>query len=205
MPKETSSEELADHAIEVLRSSIETEKQIVTEEHELHEKLMSWEYIFNHLEKLCPEDSDLYKLNGEILDKIVEIRDFIETETLQDLRIEKEEEDLLEKLEEDVRHRAWRAVKRDIRREKAEEKKAIRLHRDELRAIHIKFLELLILIRKKVRPALKDLTTENKKEDFEKREEYYFLQIYKFISAYERIFRHLLKKERILLEKLKRL
>ena len=32
-------------------------------------------------------------------------------------------------------------------------------------------------------------------EAYEKKEEYYFLQIYKFARAYERVFRHLLKKE----------
>lgn len=195
-------EEFADEAIKVLRSFIDTEKQVVTAEHELHEKLMAWENVWNHLAEICPEGSDLDNLNNEILDKIVDIRDFIETETLQDLRIGREEEDLLKQLEKDVRHRNWRAVKRDIKAEKKEEKKIIRLHKDELKELHSKFLDLLILIKTKVRPALKNLTTENKKEDFEKIEEYYFLQIYKFISAYERIFRHLLKKERILLEEL---
>ena len=37
---------------------------------------------------------------------------------------------------------------------------------------------------------------QQEKEQFEKVEEYYFLQIYRFLRAYERIFRNLWRKER---------
>ena len=192
-------EERADEAVEELRAFIDTEQQTVKGNHDFHNKLLSWAAIFNRLYELCPDGSDLEKLNFEVVDEISEITAVVDEGALQGLRIEKEDAALLGKLENDVQHREWRAVKHDIDKAKALEKEAIRLHKDEIKVLHKKFIGIMRMMKKKLKPALEHLTAENKKKDFERQEEYYFLQMYKFTRAYERIFRHLWKKERILL------
>ncbi len=201
MAEEYAMEEFADMAIAGLREFIDTESQLVQEEHELSSKLSSWDYIIGHLDERIPADmKHLHEFNGKISDKVLEIRELIEAGELNDLRIIKEEKQMLSKLEEDVKHREWKAVRKDIDVETDEERRALRLEKSELKALHSGFIDLMKLMkRSKLISAIEeDLTVANDKEQYEKLEEYYFLQIYKFARAYERIFRHLWEKELVL-------
>jgi len=200
-------EELADEAICDLRNFIHTEQQFVRAEHDLHAKLLQWDYVMVHLaERIPPELEHLHNFNGQISDKLIEIRDLIESGALSDLRIEKEEEQVLQSLGQDIAHREWRAVKSESIAGFENQKRVLRLEEDELRLLHSKFIELMELMkRSRLIAALEaDLTEQKQKEDYGKAEEYYFVQIYKFVRAYERIFRHLLKKEIAIARKTKR-
>jgi len=123
-------EELANHALSNLQAFIDVEKEIITEAHGLEVKLLSWESIWNHLGEVIP--AELEGLNGKIFDLIIEIREFMEREQIQDIRLEKEEAELLAQLKEEVEHKEWRAVKRGLHEGKVKEKKAVRLHQKEL-------------------------------------------------------------------------
>ena len=130
----------------------------------------------------------------------------IESGRLHDLRIIKEEEQILRQLEGDIKHKDWRAVKKGIDLEKGVEKQVLRLEKRELKELHSKFIDLMKLMKKSklISSIEEDLTAAKEKEEYDKLEEYYFLQIYKFARAYERIFRHLWKKELILAKKVRR-
>jgi hypothetical protein len=196
-------EEIADMAVEDLRAFVNTEEKLVEEEHELIDKLFAWDSIMAHIEERLPADSELHSFNLAIAEKLVEIRDLLESGPLHNLKIRKEEQHLLASLEADLKHRDWRAVKKDIAEEEAEEEKVIRLEAAELKILHTKFTELLALADVELSHLKKHLPRESQKDDFEQKEEHYYLQIYKFARAYEEIFRHLLEKEEILLRKLK--
>lgn len=220
---------MADAAVEDLRAFIDTEKQFVQEEHDFKDKLYSWDYVILHLEERIPKNmTHLIELNVEIGDRLAKIRDFIEEKMHVEIKFLKEEEHILKKLKKDVKHRKWRAVKKDIALEKKEEKRVLRLEIDELKELHSKFEELLQLttyttlvlainkdimelmkrsdktiskeelteISKRAKDRLLVLTVQKQKEEYERLEEYYFIQIHKFVRAYERIFRHLWRKER---------
>jgi len=176
-------EELANPALSNLQAFIDVEKEIIAEEHGLEVKLLSWESIWNHLDEVIP--TELEGLNGKIFDLIIEIREFMEREQIRDIRLEKEEEELLAQLKEEVEHKEWRAVKRGLHEEKVKEKKAVRLHQEELHFLHSKFEAMLELMgAKEWRTAGKHLRV--------------FQEIYRFIVVYEKAFRHLLKKEEML-------
>ena len=196
-------EEIADMAVEDLRAFVNTEERFVEEEHDLIDKLFAWDSIICHIEERLPDDSELHTLNLGISEKLIEIRDLLEQGPLHSIRIRKEEQHLLAKLREDVNHRDWRAVKKDISGEEAEEEKIIRLEAAELKLLQKKFTELLALAEAELKHLKKHVLHEKQKEDFEKKEEYYYLQIFKFARAYEAIFRHLLEKEELLLRELK--
>lgn len=112
----------------------------------------------------------------------------------------KEDGEILQKLAGDVRQRNWKAVTADVAAKSQEEVRSLRLKKSELRELHSKFLELMKLIKtsRLIGAIGESFATAKEKEDFEKLEEYYFLQIYKFARAYERIFRDLWRKERML-------
>lgn len=205
MSAEYEMEELADMAVSQLRESIITESQLVEEEHEFLSKLLEWDYVILHLSERIPEEmKDLHKLNGNISDKLLEIRKLVESGELEHLHIEKEEEQILRQLKKDVEHRDWRAVKKDINKETKEVKRVRKLDKKELKKLHSKFIDLMRLMKKDnlISAIEEDLTVPKEREKYEKLEEYYFLQIYKFIRAYERIFRHLWRKESMLARKL---
>ena len=195
---------VADMAIKQLRSFIDTEKQLITHEHELMDKLLSWDYIILHLDERCAEGSRLHILNTEIVEQLIDIRVVVGTEKISDLQFKKEERLLLEHLETDLEHRDWRAVKMDINLELDVERETVRLHDKELNILHQKFEKLMHFIRKHINPSQEQIIEMNKKRDFERLEDYYLLQIYKFVHAYERIFKHLFVKESLILKRLKR-
>ncbi len=178
-------EEVADEAINDLRAFIDTEQQFVKEEHDFEAKMQQWDLVIAHLdERIPPEEEHLHKLNTEVADKLVEIRNIIESEELADLKIVKEEKKLMSK------HK-WKVVKKL-------EKKALRLEKHELKKLHSEIIKLMKIIKKSESIAMDEehLTRSKQKHEYKKIEEYYFLQIYKFLRAYERIFRNLWKLER---------
>ena len=201
MAEEYEMEELADMAIAELSSFISTESQFVEEEHELSSKLMSWDYVIGHLDERIPSEMDtLHEFNRKIAEKLLEIRELSESGRFRDLRILEEDREILQKLAVDVRHRNWKAVTADVASERQEEVKSLRLKKRELKELHSKFLELMKLMKtsRLIEAIEESLATAKEKEEFEKLEEYYFLQIYKFARAYERIFRDLWRKEKML-------
>ena len=82
----------------------------------------------------------------------------------------------------------------------------LRLEEDELREIHNHFRILRKLIKRKNLIFIldSDLTQKRQKEEYENKIEFYFVEIYKFIIAYEGIFKHLWEKERKLSRKLRK-
>lgn len=245
-------EEFADMAVEELRAFINTEEKFVEEEHALIDKLLSWDYIMLHLDESLPTNMvHLIHLNHEIAAKLIEIRKFIGKRRLKDLRIEKEEKHILAKLEKDVKHRDWKAIRRKAKLRiyieylllliGKKQKKVLRLEIRELKELHSKLKDLLgltsttmimLAINEDIMEAIKRtdktitmdeikeiakrsgdklqvfdeaVTIQKHKEEYERLEEYYFLQIHKFAIAYERIFRHLWEKEKILYEKAQRI
>ena len=202
MTKEYDWEETADGIIEDLHAFIDTESRFVEGEHELHEKLVFIDYVTAHLNERIPEDSSLHDLNQDIINRVLEMRELIEESSLHDLSIMKEEKHLLQHLEDDVKHRDWAAVKKS---ELKDEKKAIRLELHELKEIHKGFNDIMDLLQKSsVKSAIdKDLTDPKQKHDYEQQAHYYFVQIHRFASTYERIFRHLIEKEKQLFKRIK--
>ncbi|MFH1850573.1 MAG: hypothetical protein ABH879_10440 [archaeon] len=192
-------EEVADWAIEECRCFIHTESQAIADEHDLYQRLLAWHNVIGHLEERCPEE--LLELNGKIAEILHELTRLVEEGSLKDLEFRKEEQGLLKQLDDDVKHRDWMAVKRDMASEENEQRGVIRLQDNELEQVHALFMRLLRLMKEGV---AHDPSVERAKDEFERAEEYYLLEIYKFARAYERIFRHLWKKERILTRKLKK-
>lgn len=198
MDEESEFEEFADMAINELREFINTEQQFVEEEHELHAKLLSWDYIILHLNEKIPENmTHLHRLIDEISDKLMEIRDLLESGRLHDLKLVQEEKPILAKLKAEAEHKNWRAVRMGVDLESKEEKRVLRLEKSELKELHHKFISLMKLMnRSNLIDAIgEDLSTPKQKNAYVDLVDYYFLQIYKFIRAYERIFRHLWRKE----------
>jgi len=180
-----SEEELqAIEAVQDLRAFINTEAQVIEAEHDtdngLIGKLYSWDYIVQHL----MEEDAPHELIFEVGMVLIEIRDIVESQNIQIL---KEETKLLDKLENDVAHRDWRAVKEDEKKEA----EIIRLRVEELRTLHSKFIEAMKLMKRSGKIDLEqNLKRPTKKKD------YYLVELYKFLRAYERIFRHLWMKEK---------
>jgi len=191
-------EELADNAVDRLRDHIDTEQQEIKEKHELHEKLLAWDHIFTHnCAKIPPELNHLHELNDHIHTKIEQIRQLIESDMMRDLTFLTEEENIMATLNEDIKHRDWRACRKDIDLETQKVKEDVNLEKEELKELHTKFIDLMKLMEHSVllNAIKQDLSILKQKHEYEKLEEYYFLQVYKFANAYEAIFRHLWKKK----------
>lgn len=207
MSEEYFMEEVADMAIPHISSFIDIESQLVNEEHNLHFKIDSAGHILAHLDERIPElATNLHDLNRRILIDLEELRDLIESENMRDLRIVGEESKIKDKLENDVKHKDWKAVRTLVDKETKEEKEALRLEERELKDLHYRFISLMKLMkRSKLVKAVEDyLTVLKDKDEFVKLEEYYFLQIYRFLRFYEKVFRDLWEKELILAKKLKK-
>jgi len=157
--------------------------------------------VIGHLEEILPPEwKELNNLLIKITDVIYDLQEMVEAGDLQNMRFEKEEEKILGKFKDDLEHCDWKAVKDDIAAGSEVEEKALKLKEHELKELHEKFGEIVALM-KKSETVLKGL--ERKSGDITKKEEYYFSKIYKFFKSYERIFRHLWRKERRLAGKLK--
>lgn len=203
MEEEFDMTELADEAVEELKEFMNTQTKFVEKEHEFFSTIFSWDNVCLHLNQIIPvELTHLHNLNNNVVKKLNEIKELFESGTLFRLKIINEEKEILSKLEEDVKHKKWVAVKKDIDLITGEEKEEIRLEEHEIKDLHSRFVELSDMMKKsKIESVLKDDSVD-KKEKFVKQEEYYFLQIYKFIKSYEQIFKHLFEKEIILANKL---
>ncbi|HLD05063.1 MAG TPA: hypothetical protein VJG90_05075 [Candidatus Nanoarchaeia archaeon] len=192
-------EEQADEAITGLRDFIDMEGQLVQEAHDLHTKLLALDPVVLHLDELIPLDRvELNELTNAIRDKVVEITDLVESGRLQGLQIIQEEEQVLERLQADVKHRSWRVVKDDVNSEVEGEKRALRLEEAELKELHTLFIDLMKLMKRSQHLTITDSALLKEKREHQRVEEYYFFQIYKFVRAYESIFRHLSEKEHML-------
>ena len=79
-------EEFADMAVAELRDFIDTEKQIVIQEHMLLDKLTSWDAIIMYLNEIIPQDAPhLHDLSREISLGLIAIRDLVEEGMLRDV------------------------------------------------------------------------------------------------------------------------
>jgi len=203
MSEPLSDEEIVERTIIEFRNSIDVEKQVIKADHDLFSKLSSWIYVLDHLDQNLPDSmKHLHELNGKISDLVWGIMDFVQEKGLEDLKIEKEEEKVLEQLKDDVNHKDWRAVNRDIEVEKKLEEESIRLEEKELKELHSLFDNVMTLIKEGFKDAIEeDAATPKQKHEYERQEEYYFMEMYKFAKTYEDIFRHLLEKEKRIREK----
>ena len=201
-------EELADMGIEELGGFIDSEKHLIEEEHNFMDKLNAWDMAIMHLsDERIPENMDhLHELNVEVGDKLAKLRDFVEENGLKQLRIKKEEEQVLTKLKEDVKHKDWRAVHGDIDENTKEEKEVLRLDKELLKGIHarLKIIERLTHPKNMRKTIEADLKGKDSKE-LEKIENYYFLKIYHFVKSYAHVFKGLWKKEKRLFKKTRRI
>lgn len=186
-------EEFADEAVKDIHAFINTEKQTIQQTHSLYTKLLAWEGIFQHILFNFPDD--VQELNNDIEEILTELRDHLEQSEYTEIEIMKEEEQHLQHVQ-DHPQKEYRAIKRN-------ENQLLRLELHELKMLHNYFSKLKHLIESRIPKAIKkDAQTPQQKADFEKAEEYYFVQIYKFVAAYENIFKQLLNKELILRKKL---
>ncbi|NQV09073.1 hypothetical protein HQ529_04440 [Candidatus Woesearchaeota archaeon] len=193
----------AKRAVKELRRFINTEKQFIKREHDFKDKLYSWDYIILHLEERLPaEDKDMINLNIEVGVKLSEMRDYIEQEMKIEIKFLKEERKTIKELERHIEHRKWKAVRKDINVEEELEEHVLRLQVHELKVLHSKFTELMkLMIDSKVFSTKEEDVKQRKRMGkYEREEEYYLTELYKFLRAYEKIFRHLWRKERHLLE-----
>jgi len=195
MEEEYEWEEFADEAVVDLTNFIRVEEQLVKEEHSLFTAVQFCGYIIAPLDERIPENMvHLHALNGTITDRLLGIQKLLESSSLRGLKIVEEEDHNLQKLKEDVEHRDYRAVIEDIKSKGQFERLSI----DGLKELHSKLIRLMKPMKRSkfIKAIEEDLTKKKDKEKYKKLEEYYFLQIYKIIRAYERIFRHLWRKER---------
>jgi hypothetical protein len=189
-------EEHADIVLEQMREFLDLENQFIVQSHDLRERLASMELVLGHIDENIPESmTHVHELNAEIVEKLLAICSLLDSETYKDLKIEREEEHILKHLSDDVKHKEWKAVKKDIRAEEKKEKKALRLQHHELRELHSRFGEITSLMEETSDAFEKDRAEAKQKHDYEKKEEYYLLQIYKLVLSYEKIFMHLWQKE----------
>ena len=152
----------ADRAIKDLRSIINLEGQFVKKEHQLKDNLQSIHYLLGHLdERIPPNFRAFHALNRRIAEIISELTNMMDSDRIKNLRIVREQTDLLKKLKSDVSHRKWKAVIDDVGLEVTEDDSLSRLRISELREIHAKFLELMKIIKwsKFVRITSSSLTT----------------------------------------------
>lgn len=191
-------EEHADIVINDFKEFIDLESKLIKKEHHFHTQLQSVDLIIGHLDERISEDAKhLHELNGQITDKLVEINKLVESDAMKDLSIVNEEKSVLKKLELDVDHKDWKAVKKDVSAELEDEKSSVNLGVFELHNLYVHFTELKNLIKKKtlIHAIKNDDLSHKEKKEYEHLEEHYFMQIYKFVSLYQHVFKHLLKKE----------
>jgi hypothetical protein len=130
----------------------------------------------------------------QIEKKIREIIDLVDSDRLQNLNFEKEEETLLQKIMDDLRNKDWRLVKKDLTEEENEEAEVLRLELNEIKLIHTKFRELVEMMGRS------NLLIPDTEKEFSM----YFKEMYKFAIAYEAIMFDLYKKEKMLLEQMEK-
>jgi len=194
---------IAQEAARDLLADINLQSQVIAREHDLKTKLLVWDNIIEHLNTLVAENSPQHRLLLSVVDKLTQIRDLIESYEVGELRFVSEEKAIAKKLSSDIGHRNWRLVKIEEQVLKKREKKFEKLEIDELKELKKQFFELGTLIEKSKAIKIKPTDTRTSLEKFKNEEEYYFLQIWRFASAYMRIISNLVTKEEILLRRIK--
>jgi hypothetical protein len=178
--------EQADIVVEDLKEGINIEQKIIVSEHNLENKLLAIHLIFEHLEeRISPEEKDVYDFFHRISDKIQNIENTIKEQKLQNIRIIKKD-----------KSQNWSTVRAKWRIPFTIKyiKNRVVVLETELKALHVKFSELLqFMDEHELMKALKeDHATPKEIEEFEKAEHYYFSQIRRFFRAYENIIAQLL-------------
>ena len=196
-------EELADIAINNVTEFINYEQQFIKKEHELFAQLINLDQVIVHLVEGLITDDNLHNLTFRMSARLRYLKDMITSFANNDVRLEKEEEAILRQLKVDRERKKWKAVRLDVQSEEKAEQAVIKLELDEIRKIHDIFLEIMKLMKRSKLLALDEDMTKEKK-DYANKIDYYFNQIYKFIRTYERIFRHLWKKEKQLYDNLRK-
>ena len=193
---------IAQEAAKDLLIGLDIERNIVTKEHDLKLKLMVWDNIIEHLNTLVAENSGTHKLLLSVVDKLTELRNIIDSYEIKELKLVAEEKGIVKQLETDLLHRKWRLVRIEEQASKSKAKNFEKLEIKELAKLRKKFFELGLLIEKSKAINIELADTRKSPEEFKKEEEYYFLQIYKFATAYVDVLGDLVTKENMLLEKL---
>lgn len=183
--------EIAEMALESGRELVNLEAQLINAEHDLYEQLLEWDAILGHIDELLPEDSELHSVNAELMMKVVDLRDHLETEHDSELKLLQEEKQAIDKVSADLEHKNWRAVK-------TQAEKAEKLHHAELEKIRAQLAEIAKLVQKE--ESLK-FTKANKEsrttfEQFEQKAHHYFLEVYKLARAYATVLTQLIEKEK---------
>ncbi|HLG23915.1 MAG TPA: hypothetical protein VI564_03225 [Candidatus Nanoarchaeia archaeon] len=203
MLKEYELEEVADLAIKEIRKFVNLERQIVKNGHDLFSRMDSLHLIIGHLDERMPSNwTKLHDLSGQISVLIINIMNSIKYGSLKGIEITREKEYL--ELSRKVRHRNWVAVRNSLKSEIEREESTTRLEIKQLKTLHGKFISLMRLMKAYLGELMssQDFASIIKKDRFVKLHHYYFTVLYKFARAYERIFRHLWRKERNVLGKL---
>ena len=182
---------LADEAVQQIEEFIDTELQFIRAEHQLLSAFVSIDYIFAHLDEIIPEGHrELHEVLGMICHILTVIKNLIESDESRDLKFEQEEKKLLDIFEYELRHKNWRAVRRIKDAEEKLESGAVRLQEEELKQFHSIFENI------------KKLISKINLDEVDEKIRHYLKKLIKILRAYERIFWHLLRKERILERKL---
>ena len=206
MEEEYEWEEFADQSIEEIREFIDVENQFITEECDLKDRVYNLQIIIGHIDERVLEDmKEIHKITRKISRLLVVLLRALKQGPLINAKLLREEEEVLVQLKSDVEHRNWRLVVDRITSEKDKEEKVVRLEIQNIKAIHKAIIGLMREMKKSKHVPTTDanLKKHKAKEKFKKQEEYYLLQIYKTLRAYERILRHLWRKERRLQGKLR--
>ncbi|MFH1916663.1 MAG: hypothetical protein ABIJ21_05335 [Nanoarchaeota archaeon] len=177
-------EELPEEAIRDLRKFVDSVKQHVSDEHSFIDKIYSWDYIVEHAEAQVVEGSRDSIAITNLYSVLLELRDYATRVESTDVAIDREEEHILGKLHRDVEHRNWHAVRKDFSEGEEIEKQAYRLEEDELKYYEEGFLKILRIIKEH--------------GPFPAEIERHMGELANFARNYERIFRHLWRKERAL-------
>lgn len=176
----------ADFAIKNLKEFINVEKQFIQKEHQLSSQLIKMDDIISHLIDDNPDDTnDEMGIYLKIRDKIEKIMDLVESDRLKDLNFDKEEELFLQKIEEDLKNKNWRLVKRDIDSDIESEDSMLRLDIEEISIIYNEFKELVKIF------------------DGSPGDAKYYTILMNFAKAYEKILLDLYEKEKVILQNLK--
>ncbi|MBR9702537.1 hypothetical protein GOV10_00740 [Candidatus Woesearchaeota archaeon] len=192
--------EMADMALMCVRECINLEDHFVHETHELLDHVMMWGHVVAHLDELIESANrpHLHELNGQITDKLLEIQDLVESGKLQGLRIIREEQEDIKHLTEEIKHREWKLVRASVIKGATDEEAFLNLEHHEIKKLHKLFHNLVELMKESEHMPPPS-------EEYEKTEDRLFHETHKFCRAYERIFRHLMHKEKKMVRKTKKL
>ncbi len=196
-------QEWADSALENIRSFINHEQQFIKKEHSFANQVHALDQPFHYLFNEVFSDKKLQALINEVLDLLRDLKNWVDTSEINDVRLIKEEQNILQQMKVDKERKKWKVVKDEVKSEEKAEEAVLNLELHEIRKIHDIFLEIMKLMKRSKLLALDEDMTKEKK-DYANKIDYYFNQIYKFIRTYERIFRHLWKKEKQLYDNLRK-